>query len=167
MVPPVASVVRSTLRSRPKALSGSARSGVTILACSDDLISSLLLLPPADHGRVGRRVPIAPADDARPIVASLSMPILYVHAHPLRRGASAVTRPWCEACGWRTRSCLGLSHSVSRHPTPPATYPPVRPATPPRLGDEGCPFTTMALALRAAERTGVRQGTRQLPAQPT
>src|SRR5262245_23952221 len=31
----------------------------------------------------------------------------------------------------------------------------------------GCPFTTMALALRAAERTRVRQGTRQLPAQPT
>src|SRR5262249_18326186 len=76
MVPPVASVVRSTLRSRPKALSGSARSGVTILACSDDLISSLLCFPRQTMDALADAFR-SPADDAGPIVDFLSMPILY------------------------------------------------------------------------------------------
>ena len=91
-----------------------------------------------------------------------------VHAHPVRRGASPVTPPGARHVAGERVAVLDSAIPSAVTPTPPATYPSVRPATPPTLGDEGrLPFTTMALALRAAERNRVRQETPQLPAQPT
>src|SRR5262249_20262803 len=97
----------------------SARSGVTILACSDGLISSLLCFPgqTMDAWADAFRSPL------RTIRVQSRIPCPCPTSTP--RSVTGDTR-LVRARGWRTRSCLGLRHSVSRHPTPPATYPSLR-----------------------------------------
>src|SRR5262249_26327725 len=97
----------------------------TIFACSDDLlISSLLCFP--------RQTMDALAEAFRsPAWIPCPMP-------PLRRGSVTGDTARCEHAAGERVAVFDSAISASRHPTPPATYPSVRLATPsPTLGDEG------------------------------